>query len=339
MRKLICLLLCLSLFAAPAFAETTAKPASLEERFSDFLVQNRLDGTGLSVSYYNTVTGERLDHHADRFYSVGRVWTLPLHMYYSEQEHAGAFDPPANDPEQVFTIDGLTLEKCRYQSILLNDDAVSEKMRDRLGSIGQYQQLLNDEFGHLDADALPDEFFSDTVYSTEFLLNCLIDYQRQTELFGNLMANFHQVQTDEGFGDTRYPYYMTHVRGVADGRYCDVGIISAPQPYLLACITTETLGGDQALSKINDFFSTEIAEASGQALEETTPTAARERRESDYRASAVQPAQQLKTAALLRWVAAAFGAALVLGAILTAICLLIRRRKHRHLREAEEYDE
>ena len=153
------------------------------------------------------------------------------------------------------------------------------------------------------------------------------------------MANFHQVQTDEGFGDTRYPYYMTHVRGVADGRYCDVGIISAPQPYLLACITTETLGGDQALSKINDFFSTEIAEASGQALEETTPTAARERRESDYRASAVQPAQQLKTAALLRWVAAAFGAALVLGAILTAICLLIRRRKHRHLREAEEYDE
>ena len=87
MRKLICLLLCLSLFAAPAFAETTAKPASLEERFSDFLVQNRLDGTGLSVSYYNTVTGERLDHHADRFYSVGRVWTLPLHMYYSEQEH------------------------------------------------------------------------------------------------------------------------------------------------------------------------------------------------------------------------------------------------------------
>lgn len=191
MRKLICLLLCLSLFAAPAFAETTAKPASLEERFSDFLVQNRLDGTGLSVSYYNTVTGERLDHHADRFYSVGRVWTLPLHMYYSEQEHAGAFDPPANDPEQVFTIDGLTLEKCRYQSILLNDDAVSEKMRDRLGSIGQYQQLLNDEFGHLDADALPDEFFSDTVYSTEFLLNCLIDYQRQTELFGNLMANFH----------------------------------------------------------------------------------------------------------------------------------------------------
>ena len=81
------------------------------------------------------------------------------------------------------------------------------------------------------------------------------------------------------------------------------------------------------------------AEASGQALEETTPTAARERRESDYRASAVQPAQQLKTAALLRWVAAAFGAALVLGAILTAICLLIRRRKHRHLREAEEYDE
>ena len=36
MRKLICLLLCLSLFAAPAFAETTAKPASLEERFSDF---------------------------------------------------------------------------------------------------------------------------------------------------------------------------------------------------------------------------------------------------------------------------------------------------------------
>ena len=331
MRKLLCLLLCLSFLCLPALAQE--QTATLEERFLAFLDENDLDGAGLSVSFYNTVTDERLDYRADRFHSVGRIWTLPLHMYYSEQEHAGAFDPPANDPEQVFTIDGLTLEKCRYQSILLGNDELSGKMRDRLGTVGQYQRLINEEYGRLEPDDLPDDFFTDTVYSTAFLLNCLISYHRQPELFGSLMGNFHQVQTSEGFGDTSFPYYMTHIRGVSDGRFCDVGIVNAPQPYLLACFATRARGGDETLSKVNAFFSAEIAEASGQPLDETTSDSDRRRPDGDFHPAEGRHDRRLMSTTLLRWVGIAFGAALVLGGVLTAVCLLVRRCRRRRIAE------
>lgn len=322
MKRLLCLLICLCLLSGGVVS--AVEDGELAARMDDFIYENDLDEENFAVYYYNPSTGEEFSYNETAFLPAGETWLLPLHMYYYEQETDGAFDPPREDPLFVYTIGGMTLEECRYHSILLGENEVSLQMRDNLGAREQYLLLINETYGHCDPDRLPDSYFSGGCYSAEFLMNCMRAVSERPEKFGNMMKNFSMIQTADGLADYGYPYNLVHVRGAQDGFVCDLGEISGPTTYLLVCFASEDAGGDELVARVNALFCAYVEEQSGIVAESTVLRPDRERNDTDFIVGSVGAQDNSD---VLRWIAISLGALAAVALVVGVIVWILRRRK------------
>lgn len=323
MKRVICLVLCF-LLCGQVFA---AKTSSLEREMQRFIHDNGLDESNFALSYYNLSTDESYSFNAKAFFAAGRVWTFPLHMYYYEQEAEGAFEPALDEPEE-FLIGGMTLEACRYRSIILADDSVSERMRTELGSLPQYQELINTYYGRIAMENLPKEYWDGSSYSAEFLMNCLRNVVSRPEKFGSLMANYQLAQKADAFAGNNTPYHIVQVRGEDKGMVCALAEVSALQPYLIVAFVSEAAGGDSILAELTNLLCSYIEKQAG--VEATvTPTTQRSSDSDKLRV----PDQSGQESILMRWFAIAFGAAAIV-AIITGVTAWVikKRKKKRHHR-------
>ncbi len=323
MKRFLCLLMCVLLLCSGSFA-AEEEEADLQTQLETFMQENNLTDTNFSMSYYNLSTGEAYAFNDTAFLPVGTVWTLPLHMYYYKQETLGAFDPPAEHPNEVYTINGLTLEDCRYHSILRSDNAVSESMREQLGTAEEYQRLINEEFGHLDASSLPTEYLTGLRYSAAFFMNCLKELTTHEEYYGTLTKNYSFVQTGNGFAGYGKAYSLVHILGEEDDSLCDVGIVFAPQTYLLVCFTSAK-DGRSILAQLNALLCTYVEEHTG--VEATTATTRdTTRSDSDFILSSPEREDHSE---LLQWIIYALGGAICLAGTVALVIWLLRRRREK----------
>lgn len=321
MRRFFCAILCLTLLAALALPVSANEVTSLSDRVQKFLFENDLDSQNFSLSYYNCVTEESYSFNPDACFPAGNLWKLPLHMYYYEQESIGAYEPPPEDPFYVFTVDGVDLEECRYRSIILGEEAISIKMREQIGTYDQFKMTVNEAFGHVPKELLPEEFYYENVFSAHFWMNTLQAVSRRPERFRDMMQNYNIVQTADGFAGYDKAYPMVHIRGEEDGFVCDVGEISGPQTYLLVCSVSKAAGGDLILAQINSLVCGYVEETSdiGIASASTVP-------QQDESAMAIVSGGNDNKASALLWMGIALGGALVLAGILGLVFWLLRRR-------------
>ncbi len=319
MKRTLCFLLCLLLLCGQSFA---ADRGNLQDCLESFMQENSLNEQNFSMSYYNLSTGESYVFNDKEFLPVGTVWTLPMHMHYYEQEALGAFDPPPERPDKVYMIDGLTLEDCRYRSIVCSDAEVSLKMRAELGTQAQYQQKVNEEFGHIDEDTLPEAYLTSLCYSAEFLMNCLRELTAHPEIFRTLSRNYSLVQTESGFAAYGKPYELVHILGEEDGMLCDIGIVSAPQPYLLVCFLSADAGED-LLAQLNGLLCSYVEEAP-YASAPTEPVKTLQRDASDFSVAGMNPNDP---SAAIRWIGIALGAAIGLSLLILLPVWFVRRRR------------
>ena len=120
MKRAFCIIFCIFLLASQV---TAVQTDALTEQIDSFIVQNDLTEENFALSFFNTATGQSYAFNDSRLFPVGEVWTLPLHMHYTLQEHNGAFEPEegsdeAADPEYEYKINGMTLDACRIESII-----------------------------------------------------------------------------------------------------------------------------------------------------------------------------------------------------------------------------
>lgn len=323
MRRILCVFLCLLLLSVQITA--VEKPENLNTLVTRFISEKGLNPDTFSLYFYNVDSGEEYRYNEDAFFPVGTVWTLPLHMYYYEQEALGAFDAPEDEPDFVYQIGKMTLDQCRYHSILLGESEVARQMRDELGTQSQYKLLINETYGHYSAQELPASYPADNAYSAKFLMNCLRALSRTPEHFGDLIKNFSMVQTGDGFAAFDKPYSLTHILGTEDGFLCDVGEIVAPSPYLLVCFVAEEAGGNEILADINALFCRYVEQCNG-ISESTAPSRADHcRNDSDF----IVTSSAASRSAVLHWIVLALCALGVLSALVALIVLLLRRRRNK----------
>lgn len=327
MRHLFCIILALVLLlAAAAPANAGSDPVPLNDRIQKFVYENGLDSSNFALSYFNCATEELYSYNGDACFPAGNLWKLSLHMYYYEQESRGAFENP-DKPFEVFTIDGMELEECRYRSIILGEEDISIKMRDEVGTYDQYKLAVNEAFGHVPADRIPEEFYHENVFSTRFWINSLVEVTQHGENFQNMMRNFAMVQTADGLAAYDKSYPMTHIRGEENGFVSDVGEIHGAQTYLLACSVSQDAGGDIILAKINSLICSYVEETAGK----NKPSGSNNINRGEASMTIVSGENQDKSEAI-RWVAVALGGFLVLAAVIGIPCwLLIHRRRDEEL--------
>ncbi len=321
MKRIICLLLCL-LLCGQVFA---VGKYGIDAKMQVFLSDHGLNESNFSVSYYNLDTGESYAYNEDAFFPSGKLWTLPLHMYYYEEEANDAFLPPLGSNEE-FQISGMSLEDCRYHSIILADERISETMREEVGSLPLYLELVNTRYGLIAPEQLPEAYWEGNVLSARFLMNCLQTVQAHPELYSKMMANFRFAQKVDAFAGNSLPYELVQIRGEAEDFVCAAAEVSAQQPYLLVAFVSEKAGGDEVLAELCDLLCTHLKELSGE--EPTTqPSTQRTSGNASYYVGEKDNSQQEQ---LERWFLIAFSAAAVVAIIVGAVVLIKKKCKRRH---------
>lgn len=320
MKRLACLLLCPLLLCSFVYA---TPEASLEAELSALRDAYALDDDSFSVSYCNIASGTRCAYNEQRFFPAGELWLLPLHLYYYEMETLGKLTPE-NWYEEEFTIDGMTLSECRYQSILQEDAAVSQKMCAALGSFRQYQLLMNESYGHCAETLLPDTFYDDTVYSADFLMNCLLAASNHPELYGDLMTSFRMIQTETGLAAPLSGYNYTQLSGSQDSMRCEAIMVDAPQPYLLVCFLADRSDSEEIFDAVGQLFLSD----GERGMQPTEPSTSLRppREDSDF---FIGSAVQRNNGRLLRWLGVAFALAAAVAVLVAVAVRSVKRLRDR----------
>lgn len=326
MKRIACILLVFALLCPLCGQVLADEPDLLKSRGDQFVKDRGLTEEDFAVYFYDTKTQAEYVFNENAFFPAGNNWILPLHMYYYEQETLGAFDPPFDRPDEIYTIEGMTLEKCRYRSIIMGDEEVARQMRDNLGSKEYYLSLINEKYGHIEQELIPDSYYRDNCYSATFLMNCLKQVSTYPELYQDMMKNFSLVQTDDGFAAYDRPYSLVHLRAETDEYICDLAEVSGPDTYLLVCFASVDAGGDTLLAAVNSLFCNYVEEIND-VQQVTAPTGgARQRSDTDFEVASYGKNSK---SALYLWIGIGLAGAAVVAAIIGFIVHLIRKREAR----------
>lgn len=325
LSRILCFLFCLLLCIQPFSAAPEEGPVgSLEEEIKTFLITQGLDASNFSMSYYNPVSGESYSYNADVYLPVGRLRFLPTHMYFYEEETKGTFQPQGEeDPE--YTIGGMTLEECRYHSIFLGEESVSEKMQAQIGNTGQYLELINQRYGLQQPETLPKAYWEGKSLSMTFLMNCIQTVSSRPELFTGMMSNYSMVQKSDAFACGSVSYPIVQIRGEEEGYVTAIAEVSAPQNFLLAASVKTSSGGDQILGKLNETICSYVLASMGEEYEDSPETTIPNDAPKYY----VGEERMAVDGTLNRWLLLSFAIAGGL-ALIGIVVWLVWRSRHRH---------
>lgn len=314
---LFCILLCTQVFAAPE--------DGIKDTIDKFLIDEGLDASNFAMSYYNPVSGESYSFNADSFFPVDKLRFLPTHMYFYEEEIKGTFEPETPE-EPPYTIGEMSLEDCRYHSIIKGETEISEKMQAQIGTAMQYLELVNQRYGQLNPNTLPTEYWNGKTLSITFLMNCIRTVSSRPELFTGLMSNYAMVQESDAFADGSVSYPIVQIRDEAEDYVTAVAEVSAPQNFLIVASVKGTGRADKLLGKLNTVICNYILEEIGEDPIADTPRETSKHNNSNYY---IGEDRLAKDNTLSKWLILSFSIAAVI-AVIAIIILVIWRNRHRH---------
>lgn len=236
MQLSILLLAVLLALAVPAMAYEIPEDftgTTLEEVMSEFMNAYKLNTQNFSVSYTNTVTGETYTFNDEKFMVAGSTYKLPLNMYYYEMEREGLIEPDA-----IVSRIGVPLNEAHYKSLVLSDNDVSIGMLYNLGEFDDYKIAMRKYFTMEDSE-IDSMYYVDNYYCTRMMMDALSYLYEYRADFEEMINYMKEAQPGQYFKSGVTEYEVAHKYGMFEGALNDVGIIYAPQPFLLAVYTQD----------------------------------------------------------------------------------------------------
>ncbi len=236
LRICILLLAALLLLAVPVMGYEIPADFSgttLDEVMDTFLAENGLNENNFSVSYTNTETGETYTFNDEKFMVAGSTYKLPLNMYYYEMEQEGLVAPDA-----YISRVGATLRDAHYQSLVHSNNEVSIGMLYNLGEFRDYKALMRKYFSMTDEE-IDYVYHVDNYYCTRMMMDALCYLYEYRADFDEMIGYMKEAQPDQYFAAGVKDFEVAHKYGWFEGAVNDVGIIYAPQPFLLAVYTQD----------------------------------------------------------------------------------------------------
>ena len=186
-----------------------------------------LNENSFSMGFYNTVTGESWYYNPDTYFVGGSVYKLPLCMLYADMLAEGT-------RQNSDRVGNYTISYAMQLAMVNSSNEAADALVDGLHLDYRTYRQQAAGYSGLDIDSIPESYYTDNTYSPRFMIGVLQRLYENSEHYNEILFWMTQANPNEYFRLNPSPYTIAQKYG--SYTHCDaaVGIVYAPQPYLLA---------------------------------------------------------------------------------------------------------
>ena len=243
------LTLCLSLgFSALAAEDDDALYAgqTWEEVVDQVLEECDVSRDHITAGYCNLVTGEEHYINGDEYKTAASMYKLPLNMYFTDLIQSGQFDWDSYYPN-------VTYEYVRDASLIYSDNDWSMFLWSSsvIGGYSKFRELTASYMG-VDLNDVPDNYYSDNIYTARQFINCLKLLYNEQDRFPGIIETMQQTEQERFFMLREPRFKIAHKYGyVSENGHSfmnDCGLAFTSQPIALVMFTDNVDNAEELLT-------------------------------------------------------------------------------------------
>lgn len=243
------LTLCLSLgFSALADGDDDALYAgkTWEEVVDRVLEECDVSRDHITAGYCNLVTGEEHYINGDEYKTAASMYKLPLNMYFTDLIQSGQFDWDSYYPN-------VTYEYVRDASLIYSDNDWSMFLWSSsvIGGYSKFRELTAPYMG-VDLNDVPDNYYSDNIYTARQFINCLKLLYNEQDRFPGIIETMQQTEQERFFMLREPRFKIAHKYGyVSENGHSfmnDCGLAFTSQPIALVMFTDNVDNAEELLT-------------------------------------------------------------------------------------------
>ena len=243
------LALCLSLgFSALADSSDDALYAgkTWEQVVDQVLEECDVSRDQITAGYCNLVTGEAHYINGDEYKTAASMYKLPLNMYFTDLIQSGQFDWDSYYPN-------VTYEYVRDASLIYSDNDWSMFLWSSsvVGGYSKFRELTAPYMG-VDLNDVPDNYYSDNIYTARQFINCLKLLYNEQDRFPGIIETLQQTEQERFFMLREPRFKIAHKYGYISQNgqsfMNDCGLAFTSQPIALVMFTENVDNAEELLT-------------------------------------------------------------------------------------------
>ena len=209
-------LLCLLLYLSPAaFAdnEELYKDKTWDQVIEEFFQRYDVDEAGISLGYYNMVTGEEHYFNGDQYMVAGSMFKVPLNMCFTEKIHNGEMDWDTK-------IGSIRYETLLHDTIVHSSNDYAKILWQELGNgkYRTYREIIAPYMGE-DPAAVDEKYYENNFFTARQMIYCLRMLAGEPERFPGLIEAMQEAEPDEYFRRSEDRFDIAHKYGFLNTEY------------------------------------------------------------------------------------------------------------------------
>jgi len=217
------------------------------ESFGDvierYLAERGYSDRAVTVGWYDVESGEEWYHGADIYLEGASIYKLPLSMVYADKIAAGELT-------EEDKIGGYALGDALRLTLVDSNNNTARRLRDNLSTnYAEYRGILA-QYCQMDPDSLPREYYAVNHFSARFMIGTLRTLYDNAEKYETVIDYMKQARPDGFLSLYRGGIEVAHKIGTDSGHVCDVGIVYAERPFLIAVLTDNIGDGMRRIGEI-----------------------------------------------------------------------------------------
>lgn len=209
-------LLCLLLYLSPAaFAdnEDLYKNKTWDQVIEEFFQRYDVDEDGISLGYYNMVTGEEHYFNGDQYMVAGSMFKVPLNMCFTEKIHNGEMDWDTK-------IGSISYKTLLHDTIVYSSNDYAKILWQELGNgkYRTYREIIAPYMGE-DPATVDEKYYENNFFTARQMIYCLRMLAGEPERFPGLIEAMQKAEPDEYFRRSEDRFDIAHKYGFLNTEY------------------------------------------------------------------------------------------------------------------------
>lgn len=209
-------LLCLLLYLSPAaFAdnEDLYKDKTWDQVIEEFFQRYDVDEDGISLGYYNMVTGEEHYFNGDQYMVAGSMFKVPLNMCFTEKIHNGEMDWDTK-------IGSISYKTLLHDTIVHSSNDYAKILWQELGNgkYRTYREIIAPYMGE-DPATVDEKYYENNFFTARQMIYCLRMLAGEPERFPGLIEAMQEAEPDEYFRRREDRFDIAHKYGFLNTEY------------------------------------------------------------------------------------------------------------------------